>query len=257
MAHAKTHDRATPRQVAAPVVGVTACLDAGQHFRPGVEYWYLNRRYTAALREAGAVPVILSPDMPVEVCLRLCAGVVLSGGGDLPESFESAALEREEWAKSVPGEAEALERIAWERRLLDAFAANGRSVLGVCFGMQLMNLHFGGTLHSDLARRTPPAMDHGTARAARSHAVCVSPDSSFFRGWAPPAHVSSSHRQAVARVAPGFTATAWAEDGVIEAMENGPLIGVEWHPESDASAPFIYGRWIERLRDPRGRHVES
>lgn len=80
------------------------------------------------------------------------------------------------------------------------------------------------------------------------HALRVATSARFLAGWAPPAHVSSSHRQAVAEVAPGFVASAWAPDGVVEAIERGSLIGLEWHPESDESSDFIYRRWLELIR---------
>jgi len=232
-----------------PVIGVTPSLDAAGRLRAGAEYWYLNRNYTRALAQAGAAPLLLCPDTPIDVCLAQCQGLVLSGGGDLPQSFAGAA--NSSWQSQVPGEAESLERIAWERDLLQAFAEQGRAVLGVCFGMQLMNLHFGGTLQLDLARRQTAGLDHGGGGSSVPHALRIAPSSRFFGGWAPPARVSSSHRQAVAEVAPGFSVSAWAEDGVIEAIERGTLIGVEWHPESDASGSFVYSRWLAQTLKPR------
>jgi putative glutamine amidotransferase len=229
---------------------VTPSLDQKQ-LRPGSDYWYLNRNYTRALVRAGASPVLLCPDTPLSAALASCDGVVLSGGGDLPERFEARWADGG-WARDVPGEAEAIERIQWERELLDACAAAGKPVLGVCFGMQLMNLHFGGSLLIDLGAREVAGLDHGGGGRSVPHTLCIARDSKFFAAWSPPAAVSSSHRQAVATLAPGFAVSAWAEDGVIEAIERGPLIGVEWHPESDPSGAFVYARWVAQVREPRG-----
>lgn len=228
------------------------CLDAGRKLRPGTDYWYVSRNYTQALARAGAAPLLVCPDTPLEACLAACDGLVLSGGGDLPESFAEPSFTDGAWETQVPHEAEALERIGWERSLLGAFSARGKPVLGVCFGMQLMNLHFGGTLRLDLSQRES-TLDHGGGGRATAHGLRLAAGSAFFGGLSLPPRVSSSHRQGVANVAPGFTPSAWADDGVIEAIERPGLIGVEWHPESDDSGPLVYGRFAAQVAASRER----
>ena len=225
------------------VVGVTASLDPGLRLRPGEEYVYLKRGYLRAVRAAGGVPVLLTPEVAPGEAVGLCDAIVLSGGDDLPAR---ARADGSLPAPSGPGAAPELpERVAWDRALLDACLAAGTPLLGVCYGMQLLNLHLGGTLVEDLTVSRRPAVDHGGRGCFTEHALV--------RRAAHPAlaaltRVCSSHRQAVDRVAPGLALLAEAPDGVVEAIGRDAVLGVEWHPESDASAPAVYGWLVEQAR---------
>lgn len=249
MATENHQEKATPQGGDFAIVGVTVCLDPGKRWRRGQDYWYLNRAYTRSAAAAGLQPILLSPDTPVQSALSFCKGLILSGGGDLPETLPALATPTAQAATEESENSESSVRIEWERQLLHAFADAGRPVLGICFGMQLINLHFGGSLYTNLETRNAgtPTLDHGRDRAPSRHSLVVSPNSQFLKNWSPPSRVSSAHRQAVKEVAPGFSAIAHSDDGVVEAIERDLIVGIEWHPESDASGPEIYGRFSNLL----------
>jgi putative glutamine amidotransferase len=144
------------------------------------------------------------------------------------------------------GVAEDAERIAWDRAVLDAFARADKPVLGICYGMQLLNLHFGGSLLLDVATIEPssPPVDHGGGGVVTTHALSAEAPS---RLWGPgqmPCEVNSSHRQGVSEVAPGFVVTSRSADGLVESIERGSLFGLEWHPETHSDSRAAWRSWI-------------
>lgn len=221
-----------------PLIGVTISIDPGKRLRAGHEYLYIKRSYSACITQVGGHPLLIPPDMEPSAVAEVCDGLVISGGDDLPETFDARLT------LDAPS-AEVEDRIAYERLLIDAFSSAGKPVLGVCYGMQLINLHFGGTLHVELPSATPGAIQHGGGGVSIQHQVTTAPGSVMSRVLGERALVASSHHQAIARVAPGFEASAHAEDGVIEAIEGCGFIGVEWHPEADSTGAAVYGNLVE------------
>lgn len=183
--------------------------------------------------------MLVSPDADPAELARTCQGLVLSGGGNLPPTLAQGE------ARVDP---EDPERVAAERLLIDRFCELGRPILGVCYGMQLLNVHFGGSLVSDVRELQPSGcpVRHGCPGEARAHEVQVLSCSPFFAGLGSSAAVSSTHQQAVHRVAPDFLVAAVARDGIVEAIERGDVVGVEWHPEADDTAPAVYGALVRR-----------
>jgi putative glutamine amidotransferase len=222
-----------------PVIGITVSIDHGKIIRKNHDYLYVKRAYAQAIKQVGGQAILISPDLRPQTVAAICDAIVISGGDDLsPELYGEAAC-----AEVNP---ESAERVAWERQLLNLLVETDTPVLGVCYGMQLMNVHFGGSLHQDLSSAYDGALDHGGFGRRTSHEVLINENSRLFSSLGSKAMVSSLHHQAVKTLAPDFHIAATAVDGVIEAIECKNLLGVEWHPEADQTAEAIYSLLLRK-----------
>jgi gamma-glutamyl-gamma-aminobutyrate hydrolase PuuD len=223
----------------APVIGITVSLDHGKIIRKNHDYLYVKRAYAQAIKQAGGQPILISPDITPQAVTEICDAVVISGGDDLsPELYGEAAC--------VAVNLESVERVEWERQLLDLLGKSDMPVLGICYGMQLMNVHFGGSLYQDISAAYKKASDHGGMGRLTTHEINIDENSRLFPVIGAKATVSSLHHQAINRLAPGFQIAATAEDGIIEAIEFKNFLGVEWHPEADATGQAVYSLLLRK-----------
>lgn len=222
-----------------PLIGLTTYRE---HARWGV--WdttadVLPSVYARAIEEAGGAPVLLppatSPASAAAVVDRL-DGLLVSGGADVsPQRYGQQPHPRTSGWRD--------DRDTWELDLLDAAAAVGLPVLGVCRGMQVMAVHAGGVLD----QHVPDLVGHETHSPGGDVfgevKVKVAADSRL-AGLVPASlNVHCHHHQSV-RSHPGYTAVAWAEDGLLEAMEapgDRLCLAVQWHPEMAADAGLFRG----------------
>jgi putative glutamine amidotransferase len=195
----------------------------------------LPASYADAVVRAGGVPVLLpaatdDPDAAVAVVERL-DGLVISGGADVDPAQYG------EQPHDLTGSARP-DRDAWELALLASAAAANLPTLGVCRGMQVMAVATGGTLD----QHTPEVVGHDRHNPSPGVfgdiEVITGDDSVLHSILGPSVTVRCHHHQSV-RSHPGYVATAWAADGVLEAMEaQGSAegtrfcLGVQWHPEA-------------------------
>jgi putative glutamine amidotransferase len=211
-----------------PRIGLT--LDVGE---AGAAY-RLPRAYADAVAAAGGLPLPLSHELGLaEALLDLCDGLVVTGGAfDVPPELYGEARR--------PGCGPTLgERTAFELSLLRLALARDLPLLGVCGGMQLLAVAQGGTLYQDLATdRGLGGHEQPAPKDLPSHAVRIEAGSrlaGLVGGQS--LMVNSTHHQAVRDPGPGVMVSAYAEDGLIEAIEltgNRFALGVQWHPESAA-----------------------
>ena len=220
-----------------PVIGLTAYCEQARwsHWhKPAV---LLPANYAEQVAAAGGIPVLLPPLPGIAAAVGRLDGLLLTGGGDVDPGRYGAQPHPATSRVSGPRDAAELE-------VLGAAAAAGKPVLGVCRGMQLLNVARGGTLCQHLgdgAGHTPAPGTFG------SHPVRIAAGTrlaGILGANGAGVDVPTAHHQAIDRLGDGLVATAWAEDGVVEAVERsdagGPfLVAVQWHPEAGADPRLI------------------
>lgn len=222
------------------IIGVTMALDDYGRIHEGINYSYIRRDYGAALKVAGAQPIFFEEGIDPMVAASLCDGVIISGGEDIDPQVYGEQIRA---TKII----EPKTRTLWERELIDACDAHEVPILGICYGQQLLNIHYGGTIYQDIPTELENHIDHGSSYAAKMHRVSFLVDGlGFDKG--DEAVSASRHHQAVKSLAPGFEIVATADDGVIEAIKGRGHYGIQWHPESDGTAARIYNAFLDACR---------
>ena len=195
--------------------------------------------YLESVRRVGAEPRVLNLSENPQDVVRTVDGVLLTGGADIaPGRYGEARHERVIHVSE--------ERDAFEIALVRFAREVDLPLLGLCRGIQVMNVAFGGTLIQDIPSQVPTASEHQVDDPlAQAHEVWVEPQSQLGRianedgAEAADTEVSlvvnSRHHQAVKQVAEGFITSATAPDGIVEAIELPTArfyLGVQWHPEN-------------------------
>jgi len=238
-----------------PRIGVTMRLELE------TRRFYLGRDYSEALEAAGAIPVhialIPKADYIAEILTGL-DGILLPGSdsdvdpeyyGEQPHpNLGRIVPEKDQTDLSVLAEAERL----------------NLPVLGICFGMQSLNVSRGGSLVQDIALQIDDPIKHeqGIPRERNSHSIRIAPGTileSLAGKGSTRVKVNSHHHQAIKAVGKDLTATAWTNDGVIECIEdireNRFVLGVQWHPElswhSDPLSKEIFDVFVGKCQTRR------
>ena len=210
-----------------PLIAILSLYDEGKD-----SYWMLPG-YVQGLEEAGASPVILPYTASTETLERyaaLCDGFLFPGGQDLHPSLYG------EEPTDQCGEL-CRRRDDMEAAFYPLARATGKPMLGVCRGIQMVNVMHGGTLYQDLPTEHPSGLVHSQDRPydAPSHAVQLLPGTPLQQlAGRDSAQVNSCHHQGIKALAPALRPMAVAEDGLIEAVYDPDarfFWAVQWHPE--------------------------
>jgi putative glutamine amidotransferase len=224
--------------MALPLIGITTGRSTSA---AGITQIGITENYIRAVRRAGGLPVLIPVSLTpeeLEELFPILDGILLTGGADIdPKRFNGAAHPR---VYEIDSERDEME--IW---LVQQAAEQHKTFLGICRGIQVINVAMGGSLFTDIADQAPNPLRHDwypdVPRDYLAHNVTLVSGSHLADILElQTTQVNSLHHQAIQKLASGLRPLAYAPDGLVEAVElpGHPFgLGVQWHPEWMPNAP--------------------
>ena len=232
-----------------PIIGIGSDV---QHLEGQRDRAFAFLTYVESLRRAGAIPVIIPPQ-PENAAgiMEELDGILLAGGDDCDPALYSD--------ERHPSCTDLMDARRQENDLaLAKFARQHRiPTLGICLGLQMMNVASGGTLIQDIDSQFETEIRHASQPEDRARHDIIIEQGTKLSTLLPAVecNVNSSHHQAIGRVAEGLRVTAHAPDGLVEGLEDPKhpfYIGVQWHPEDmngEHSATALFEAFVKAARE--------
>jgi len=242
----------------APLIGLTTYLEQAQTGVWDVPASFLPKVYFEAVTRAGGIAVLLPPQ-PVDAgiaerVLDGLDGLIITGGKDVdPARYGQEPHPTTDQPR--------LDRDAWEDALLTAAIDRELPFLGICRGLQVLNVSLGGTLHQHLPEVVGSNRYNLGGGVFATNEVRIEPQSTLagLLEHSGAVAVQSYHHQAVDALAPGLTVTARTDDGTVQAVELGSVpfgVAVQWHPEESADDLRLFAGLVDAARVYRHLVVE-
>lgn len=235
-----------------PIIGIAAnersMIEESEHWLT-----YTPKNFVTHIQEAGGIPLLIPIGIieDAKAYISRIDKLLLAGGHDVSPQHYGETLH-----PLIQGTHP--ERDAFELALIKEAVAQKKPIFGVCRGMQLINVAFGGSLYQDLSLMENPHLKHvqlPTPFRFATHDVTLNADSQLGKLLGTTYPVNSFHHQAVKEIAKDFQVIATAPDGVVEAIEShafgAPILGIQWHPELAAqtrpSEQAIFAFFVQTL----------
>ena len=244
---------------ARPRIGITMRIE------PDTNRFYLGRHYSEAVEAAGGLPVhlpLITSSEFIAATMNSLDGILLPGSDSDVDPLRYGQDPHPKLGRVQP------EKDETDLLVLDEIERRGMPLFAICFGVQVLNVSRGGTLIQDIESQWPDAIKHeqGPPRDRPSHKVRILAESTV--GQSLPieeATVNSHHHQAIETLGRELKATAWASDGLIEAIEDLRddrfVLGVQWHPElgweRDVLSRALFARFVAEAGEYASREYKS
>lgn len=226
--------------MSSPIIGISSSIiiSDGSPF-PGIERVYVNKYYTESVIKAGGAPIVLPvtlDDESIKRQVEVIDGLILSGGYDInPLTYGEEPTQSQGFTFPEIDE--------YNLKLVKFACELKKPIFGICRGLQILNIAFGGSLYQDLSYIDGSYIKHYQLSKGdmTGHSINVVEHSLLYDILGENYLVNSFHHQSIKDLADGFKVTAKSKDGLIEAIEKLDdqfIIGVQWHPEMMTAKDF-------------------
>lgn len=210
-------------------IAIIERLDKEEGEEPFEITYYLNNYYKEIFDKLDILLIpVVSENKLEEVC-SLCDGLILTGSSNdvHPKYYNEEPIKEKTYDK--------FDEYPFVKKAVKVFNKAGKPILGICAGIQELNVIFGGTLNQLIPNHSFKKYN------VDRHEIKIRKDSFLYEVYnTENMEVNTYHSQSIKDVAHGFKVTAISDDGVIEAIENGNILGVQWHPEAMYDTKLFY-----------------
>lgn len=196
------------------ILAITQRYETSENNR---EIYYMRKSYQDVFEKLNVLLIPVNTTRKIKEITEICDGLIITGGGDIAPKYYC-----ENPVTEIDPKEEVNDILDFE--LIKAFNNAEKPILGICKGIQSINVYFGGSLYQHIDNHKLPK--------TKRHNVHIEKESFLYNCYHKEnIEVNSLHHQCIKSVAPNFKVTAISDDGFIEGIEHKNIIGVQWHPE--------------------------